>query len=79
MELQRIMEDNDFSKVMYVDENLGLSLTRVEIEGVLIGNGHELPLANNVTFRIHDKRNHFFIVTYDRGTDKYLYNRVKVV
>ena len=79
MELTVVMEENDFSRVIYIDENLGTTLTRVEIEGALVGNGHSAPPNENVTFRIHDKRGHFFIVTYDKGTDKYLYNRPKVV
>ena len=79
MELQDIMEVNDFNKSFSVDENLGTTLTRVEIEGILVGEGVVLPLSNNVSFRLADNREHYFLVYFDVSLDKYAYQRFKGV
>ncbi len=79
MDLQAILEKNDFTITLKVEENLGRTLTRVEIEGILSAEGYDLPLANSVVFKIVDSRKHFYIVNYDKDFDKYLVSKPKVV
>ena len=79
MELQDILEVNDFKHSFKVEENLGTSLTRIEIDGVLAENNIPLPLQNDVSFKIADNRKHYFLVYYDTSLDVYAYQRFKGV
>ncbi len=79
MELQGILEVNDFKHSFKVEENLGTTLTRIEIEGVLVANDIALPLQNDVSFKIADNHSHYFFVYYDVSLDVYAYQKFKGV
>jgi len=78
MELQVILELNDFKHLMVTAGRLNNNPSRDQIEMVLIENGFDTPL-NEVTFSMIDNAEKAFNVTYYPSIDKYGYEKLTVV
>ena len=78
MELQDILEKNDFKHLMVTGGNLGNKPSRNDIEMVLIENGFTDPLANEVSFSMVDINEKMFNVTYYPSIDRYGYEKLTV-
>jgi hypothetical protein len=76
-DLKEIMGENIFSKRYETAENLKNTLSRQEIEDVLIENGVSLPLDSSVEFFIIDKNDHRFRVLYSIVSDEFSYLKYK--
>ena len=77
VELQSVLEKNDFTLDLKVPYNLGNQLTRAEIERVLTENNLPLP-DRDVSFIIEDGRPRYFKVTYLVDTDEYIYKKQNI-
>ena len=62
-ELKEIIEQNDYKLKLPSVNNLGVTLTRLEIEAVLTDNGLSFPVQD-VSFFILDGSDHVFDVSY---------------
>jgi len=78
-ELKAILEVNDFKHLMITTGTLNSNPSRVQIELVLIENGFNEPLTNEVTFSMIDKNDKMFNVTYYADIDLYGYEKLTVV
>jgi len=78
VELQEILEKNDFKHLMVTIGTLPNQPSRVQIEMVLLENGFTEPLTNEVTFSMIDKNNKMFNVTYYASMDLYGYEKLTV-
>ena len=79
MELQDILEVNDFKHLMITTGRLNNNPSRTQIEMVLIENGFTEPLQNEVTFSMIDIAEKAFNVTYFPSIDRYGYEKLTVV
>ena len=75
MELRDILEKQAFNKVFITASNLDRTLSRVEIEGVLVANGEVVPPDHRTIFFIKDPTR-AFLVAYNKSADKYWYERL---
>jgi len=78
-ELKDILKVNDFKHLLVTIGTLPNQPSRVQIEMVLIENGFNEPLTNEVTFSMIDKNNKLFNVTYYPSIDLYGYEKLTVV
>ena len=78
-EIKDILRENDFKLLLITTGTLGNNPSRVQIEMVLIENGFNEPLANEVTFSMIDSNNKMFNVTYYASMDLYGYEKLTVV
>ena len=72
-EFKDIIEANNYEKYLDTVANLGPTLSRAEIEAVLVENGYALPLPASVRFYIHDSLGKIFLVSYGSVIDKFSY------
>ncbi len=79
MELQDILEKNDFKHLMITTGTLSNKPNRNQIEMVLVENGFTEPLLNEVTFSMIDADEKMFNVTYYPHISKYGYEKLTVV
>ncbi len=79
VELRPILEENDFTVTLYSPNNLGNTLSRNEIEGVLIDAGISTPPNDNNNFYIVDANDRHFTISYDKIKNAYRYLKLKVV
>ncbi|RKX64580.1 MAG: hypothetical protein DRP42_06145 [Tenericutes bacterium] len=69
-DLKDILQVNDFNQVVLVFGNLPKKPSRIDIEAILIDDGHTLPLANSVSFYlISNNRRH--LVVYGKALDEF--------
>jgi len=78
MELQDILEKNDFKHLMVTTGTLPNQPSRTQIEMVLIENGFAEPLTHEVTFSMIDRNGKMFNVTYYASIGKYGYEKLTV-
>jgi len=78
MELQSIIELNDFKTLLITTGTLGNNPSRNDIEMVLIENGFASAMQNTVTFSMIDINEKLFAVTYYAGIDRYGYEKLTV-
>jgi len=78
-ELKDILRENDFKLLLTTIGTLPNNPSRHVIELVLVENGFNEPLQNEVTFSMIDKNNKMFNVTYYAGIDLYGYEKLTVV
>ena len=74
-ELADILQDQIFNKTFNTVSDLGNTLSRVEIEGILVANGASIPPDYKTIFFIRDPVRAFF-VAYSKDSDKYWYERL---
>ena len=78
-EIKDILRENDFKILLTTIGTLPNHPSRVQIEMVLVENGFNEPLHNEVTFSMIDKNNKMFNVTYYASIDLYGYEKLTVV
>lgn len=69
IDIQTVLQNNNFSRNLNTIQNLGPSITRAEIESVLTENSLSFPTVSVIFFIINTSR--FFLVNYDSVADQY--------
>ena len=77
IELKDVLEVRDFRKLVTTTSDLGFTLSRAEIEAVLVSNGVSLPLPHSVSYVLKDATNYFLII-YGKDLDVFAYERLSI-
>ena len=76
MELNTILEENDFTLVVDYTQVTGNSLSRTELEDIVFyAIGQSVP-DNNVRFIVTTLDDKYFLVLYLKDKDKFLYEKL---
>ena len=76
MELSRILEENDFSKVLEYSGTTGNNPSRADFEDMVYeAVGHPTP-NNTMRFIAHTANDKWFFVYYVKDADKFLYEKL---
>ena len=76
IEISKILSENDFSRVIEYNNDVGRQLSRTECEAIVQeAIGKPIP-DNNVRFLVHTANDKWFLIIYVKNADKFLYEKL---